>query len=147
MAIVTTKAVKNDRITRGPQPLDTVTTKDIEVPYIDKEPPFEPVQGEPLTTHNFEDIAEKNRRDRIASEQAVFEAWKKKEAEEKAEKAKEETVVTEETLSQPLENEGFESVEAFDDFPDDILIGTLANGELVGLYDPDWQDEPVRSRK
>jgi len=122
MPIVTTKVVKNEQIVRRPQALKNVTTKDVEAKYIDKPvghqedgtPIFEPTQGNPLTTHNFEDIAEKNRRDQIASEQAVIEAWRAKEAEEKAKERQAE----------------------------DILIGTL-NSELIGLYDPDWKKEPV----
>jgi len=28
-----------------------------------------------------------------------------------------------------------------------FIFGTLNSGELVGLYAPDWEKEPVRSRK
>ena len=105
MATITTRVVKNEQITRGPKPLGHVTTKDVEVKYIDKEPPFEAPKNEPVTTHDFEDIAEKNKRAQVAAE---IEALK---------------------------------------WPEDILIGTFGDGDEVGLYDPNWKKEPVRSTK
>jgi len=126
MAIVTTKAVKNDRIVRGAQPLKHVTTRDVKVEYIDKEPPFEAPTSKPVTTRDYKDVTERNKRAQVMAEKEAFEALK-------------------EAAKPEEEIRGFDATD-YEPFPEDFLIGTL-NDELVGLYDPDWKKEPVWSTK
>ena len=128
MAIVTTKAVKNDLIIRGAQPLKHVTTRDIKVEYIDKEPPFQAPTSKPVTTRDYKDVAERNKRAQVMAEKEAFEMKKAEEG------------------LMAVEFEVTTGVSEDESFPEDILIGTL-NDELVGLYDPDWKKEPVWSTK
>ena len=82
MAIVTTKVVKNEQITRNAKKLSQVTTKDVEVKYVDKPigkrddgtPIFEAPKGEIITTHNVDGIAEKNKRAQVMVEKEAL-AW------------------------------------------------------------------------
>jgi len=83
MAIVTTRAVKNKQIVKTRQPLKHVTTKDVEVKYIDEpvdksddgSPIFKGPKHEPVTTHDFEDVAEKDKRAQIMAEKKALFVW------------------------------------------------------------------------
>ena len=51
-----------------------VTTKDVEVKYIDEGPPFEAPKNKPVTTRDHENIAEKNKRAKVMAEKEAL-AW------------------------------------------------------------------------